>query len=80
MGKTACQENDTGCRTCGRSSEEIYGTRALVDELTNFALRMGYDNPNVFVQYVADKAAKKISHLQQQAEQANQPAVQEVVG
>ncbi len=66
MGKTACQENADGCRTCGRSLEEIYGTRALVDELAKFAQRMGYRNPEVFFQYVADKAGKKVAYMQQQ--------------
>jgi hypothetical protein len=69
MGKTACQENADGCRTCGRGTEEIYGTRALVDELAKFAQRMGYQNPDVFFQYVADKAEKKLAHMQQQQPQ-----------
>jgi len=72
MGKTACQENASECRTCGRSLEEIYGTRSLVDDMVRFAQRMGYQNTDIFFQYIADKAAKKASHLQQQAQQ--QPA------
>ncbi len=74
MGKTACQENDIECRTCGRSLEEIYGTRALVDQMVKFAQRMGYENTSIFFEYIADKAMKKMSHVQQQqAELTAQP-------
>lgn len=76
MGKTACQENATECRTCGRSLEEIYGARSLVDDMVRFAQRMGYRNTDIFFQYIADKAAKKASHLQQQAQQQPEPAAQ----
>ncbi len=68
MGKTACQETETECRTCGRSLEEIYGARALVDELVKFTQRMGYQNTDIFFEYIATKAAKKANYLQQQAE------------
>jgi hypothetical protein len=67
-GKTACQENEMECRTCGRSVDEIYRTRALIDELANFAQSMGYENSDTFLEYVANKAAKKIHYLQQEAE------------
>jgi len=67
-GKTACQENEAECRTCGRSLDEVYGTRALVEELANFALKMGYDNCDTFLEYVANKAAKKIYYLQLEAD------------
>lgn len=69
LGKSACQENDAECRTCGRSLEEIYGTRHLVDELASFALKMGYENSDIFFEYVASKAAKKTRHLQQKAKE-----------
>lgn len=67
MGKTACRENEVECRTCGRTLDEIYGTRQLVDDLVRFAQEMGYTNTDVFFKYVADKAAKKTSYLQQKA-------------
>ena len=67
MGKTACQEDETHCRTCGRTIEEIYETRALVDGLVNFAKEMGYQNADMFFEYVADKTAKKANHLEHQA-------------
>lgn len=66
-GKTACVENETECRTCGRSLDEIYGTRALIDELAEFVEKMGYANSDMFLEYVANKAAKKIRFKQQEA-------------
>ena len=65
LGKTACQENDTQCRTCGRSLDEIYGTRTLIDELVSFAQKMGYQNSDTFFEYIAAKASKKINFMQQ---------------
>lgn len=61
-GKIACQENDSGCRTCGRSLDEIYGTRALIDELVRYAQRMNYQNADTFFEYIAAKAAKKFNY------------------
>lgn len=66
LGKTACKEDDTQCSTCGRSLDEIYTTRTLVDNMVKFAAQMGYKNSNVFFEYVSAKAAKKSSFLQQQ--------------
>ncbi len=73
MGKTACQENEIECRTCGRSLDEIYGTRSLIEDLVKFAQKMGYQNTDVFFEYVAAKAARKSSHLQQQQQQEDAP-------
>lgn len=66
-GKTACHENETRCLNCDRSLDEIYGTRALVDELVNFAQTMGYQNSETFFDYVTARSTKKLQHLQQQA-------------
>lgn len=66
-GKTACHENETRCLSCGRSLDEIYATRALVDALVNFAQTMGYQNSETFFDYVTAKASKKLQYLQQQA-------------
>jgi len=67
LGKTACQEDDVQCRTCGRSLDEIYNTRTLVDDMVKFATQMGYENSDAFFEYISKKAAKKSSYLQQQA-------------
>jgi len=66
-GKTACQENEELCRTCGRTLDEIYGTRELIDRLCDFVQEMGYINSDTFIEYVANKAAKKIRFQQQEA-------------
>jgi len=67
MGKTACREDESQCRTCGRSLDEIYTTRTLVDNMVKFAEQMGYENSDAFFEYISDKAAKKSSFLQQKA-------------
>ena len=68
-GKTACQEDDLYCRTCGRSLEEIYTTRLLIDELAQFLLSMNYSNSEEFLEYVVKKATKKFHSLESKAEQ-----------
>lgn len=62
-GKTLCLENEFECRTCGRSLDEIYTTRRLVDELANFMVDMDYSNTNEFIHYVIHKVSKKVDHL-----------------
>jgi hypothetical protein len=63
-GKTACQENETHCLTCGRSLEEVYGTRLLVDNIAEFAHNIGYQNSDAFIEYIASKVVKKLAYLQ----------------
>lgn len=63
MGKTACQETDELCRTCGRSLDEIYDTRSLIENLVSFTEKMGYENTDAFFQYVAAKAEKKSNYI-----------------
>ena len=69
-GKTLCRENETECSTCGRSLDEIYTTRRLIDGLANFIVDMGYKNMNDFLIYVASKVSKKIAHLTNKKQQA----------
>lgn len=69
-GKALCSENETECRTCGRSLDEIYTTRRIIDELANFIVDMDYENVNDFVYYVANKVTKKAAHLDEQKQQA----------
>lgn len=70
-GKTLCSENETECRTCGRSLEEIYMTRRLIDELANFIVDMDYENANDFIFYVTSKVVKKVTYLDEQKQQAH---------
>lgn len=60
LGREACHEDDVGCRTCGRSREEIAGLRALTTNVALFAERMDYDNYEDFLEYVVRKTAAKI--------------------
>lgn len=66
-GKTACHETETHCLSCGRSLEEITAIRKLVEEMAIFASKMGYQNSDVFFDYLTNKASKKLIYLQQQA-------------
>jgi hypothetical protein len=68
-GKTACQENDTHCITCGRSLDEIYATRDLVEALVEFSEKMRYQNSDMFFEYVVNKASKKLAYIQKQADE-----------
>jgi hypothetical protein len=72
-GKDYCTEEGTHCEGCGRSHEEIAATRELIGELADFALKMGYDNIEEFVNFVADKAVKKIRHVREQEEKGDIP-------
>lgn len=60
LGRNNCVEDDYGCRACGRSHEEIAGLRTLATDVALFAERMGYDNYDDFLDYIARKAAGKI--------------------
>lgn len=60
LGRDACHEDDLGCRTCGRSHEEIAGLRALTSHVAQFAEHMDYDNYDDFLDYLLRKAAIKI--------------------
>ena len=69
-GKTLCSENEAECRTCGRSLEEIYTTRRIIDEFAGFIVDMGYENINDFLFYVSSKVSKKVAYLNDQKQQA----------
>lgn len=62
-GKTLCSENEAECRTCGRSLDEIYTTRRIIDELAGLIVDTGYENSHDFIFYVAGKVSKKVAHL-----------------
>lgn len=65
-GKTACQENDSQCLSCGRDLNEVYGLRALIDNIALFAQKMEYQNSEEFFEYLTSKAQKKLAHINQQ--------------
>jgi len=52
---------------CGRSHDEIAGTRELIGTVSDFARKMGYENYREFAEFVSDKAAKKLDFEKEQA-------------
>ena len=63
VNRTACTEDGTHCRACGRSHEEILLTRDIITQVTNFLVNMDYDNHEEFLEYLKKKVGKKIKHL-----------------
>ena len=61
-GKAYCLENEQGCRSCGRSHEEIETARALIARVSQFILEQDYDNAGEFADYLAEKVVKKVRH------------------
>lgn len=65
LGKTACQEDEQGCRMCKRSAAEIARTRELVEQAVAFAVQMDYDNVDDFAAYLARRIGRKVAHLRE---------------
>jgi hypothetical protein len=65
-GKAYCLETPAGCRSCGRSHEEIATTRSLIGRAARFVLEQDYENPGAFAYYLAEKVAKKVEHARSQ--------------
>ena len=63
VNRTACTEDGSHCRSCGRSHEEILLTRDIITQVTNFLVNMDYDNHEDFLEYLKKKVGKKIKHL-----------------
>lgn len=61
-----CTEEGTHCEGCGRSHEEVAQTKALVEGIAEYAVKMGYENINEFTQFVAKKATGKAMLAQMQ--------------
>ncbi len=55
-----CTKDGSHCQGCGRSHEEIAETKALSESLADYALKMGYENVEEFLQFVAFKAFNKV--------------------
>ncbi len=67
VSRIACTEDGTHCRACGRSHEEINALRNLVNQVTDFALGMDYDNNEEFLEYLKSKVLKKVKSARQSA-------------
>ena len=61
-GKSACTEDGTHFRGCGRTHDEIVRTRDAISALTQVALDKDYDNVEAFARYVASRIVKKLEH------------------
>lgn len=62
VNRTACTEDGTHCRACGRSHEEIARVREMMNQVSEFLLQMDYDNPDEFLDYLKKKVSKKLKH------------------
>lgn len=62
INRNACNDDGVRCRSCGRTLDEIVKTKALVDTVFNFIVKMEYDNSDEFMAYLSRKIAKKIKH------------------
>lgn len=69
QGKLACRENEERCLTCGRTLEEIYGLRDLMDRLASMAIAYEYENVDEFAAYIAGKLPKMVAHRLANADQ-----------
>lgn len=55
-----CTYEGTHCEGCGRSHQEIAGTKKMVMELVNFAQEQEYENAEDFVNAVGQSVLKKL--------------------
>ena len=62
VNRTACTEDGTHCRACGRSHTEIAHIRQLTTELATFIQDMQYDNSEAFLDYLQQKVRKKLKN------------------
>lgn len=62
VNRTACTEDGTHCRACGRSHEEIAQLRQLVNDAYALVDRWVYDNLDEFFSYLQKKVGKKLKH------------------
>jgi predicted Fe-S protein YdhL (DUF1289 family) len=65
VSRTACTEDGTHCRACGRSHEEINALRSLINSVTEFATKMEYENSEEFLDYLKNKVIKKLKSTRQ---------------
>ena len=56
-----CTRIETHCEGCGRSLEEIFAIKHLVNNSVQFAKKMGYTNPEDFADALAKSIKKKLT-------------------
>ena len=62
VNRTACTEDGTHCRGCGRSHEEIAQVRQLINDAYPLVSMREYDNLDEFFAYLRKKIDKKLKH------------------
>ncbi len=55
-----CTKEGTHCEGCGRSHEEIAGTKQIVQSAVAFIQTQNYDNPEEFVAAISTSILKKL--------------------
>jgi hypothetical protein len=55
-----CTSEGTHCQGCGRSFEEIAGTKKLVISIVDFIQSQDYDNSDEFVSAISKSVLKKL--------------------
>ena len=60
VSRSACTEDGTHCRGCGRSHQEINAVREQVVLMSAFIRQMEYDNPQDFLQWLQGKVLKRL--------------------
>ena len=63
--RSACTEDGTTCRGCGRTHVEIFLTREIVGDVVQFISKMKYENPEEFMAYLTRKVLKKTRNAMQ---------------
>ncbi|MGR8929169.1 MAG: DUF1289 domain-containing protein [Gammaproteobacteria bacterium] len=55
-----CTKDGSHCQGCGRSHEEIAGTKQIVQSAVAFIREQDYDNPEDFVAAISKSIIKKL--------------------
>lgn len=63
-----CTKEGSHCEGCGRSHEEIAGTKKLVMSIVEFITAQGYENSDDFINAISKSARKKLQKIAQEAE------------
>lgn len=58
-----CTSEGTHCEGCGRSFDEIAGTKKLVMSIVNFIQTQDYENSEEFVSAISKSALKKLKAI-----------------
>lgn len=59
-----CTYDGTHCEGCGRSHQEIAGTKKIVKSIVEFVQDQDYDNKEEFVAAISKSALKKLAKAQ----------------